>query len=348
MRTPSTPALPAVLIGLVLCHAIAAAPQVATSSYSEAIDLYRQGLEELALEKLAGVMSDEIARQRDALLSAVSHRNTAESERAAAMIRGAVMLHSAQAFSAFERNNNGEFRYQLTFAQAYIDKLESLDHHSRFVRTWRLLVLALLHEGRSLVAADQFARRGRDPGGDSPEMLLALGATEEMGWWIRHEEDADPGVKGDLRNAERHYRQALIVAPTLTEARLRLGRVLSLRDDPEGMKILGQIGESAEAPYPYLARLFEGDALEQRGEVAEAERRYTAAITLLPTAQSAHMALAHLHHARGARSEAAQDIRSSAAAKDVPDLSDPWFWYALGTAGRGRGYVEQLRVMIRP
>jgi tetratricopeptide (TPR) repeat protein len=349
MRTSARSAVGAVVIVVVLCRALAAAPQLAASSYTEAIDLYRQGEEELALKKLAGLRSDEIARGRDALLAALaSKRQEAESERAAAAIRGAIMLHTAESFAALERNNNGEFRFQLALAQSYIDKLASLDRHAPFVRTWRLLVLAILQEGMSLAVADQFARHAHDSRGDSPELLLALGATEEMGWWIRHEEDADPGVKGDLRDAERHYRQALIVAPTLTEARVRLGRILTLREDAEGMKILGQIGESAEAPFQYLARLFEGDVYEKHGDIAEAERSYTAAVTLLPAAQSAYMALAHLRHARGARSEAAQDIRSTAGARDVPDLSDPWFWYARGTAWRGRGYNEQLRLMIRP
>jgi tetratricopeptide (TPR) repeat protein len=336
----------AVVIGLVLCHVTTASSQGA-NPYIEAIDLYRQGLEEAALKKLAGLRSDELAGWRDALFTAMASKSRAESERAAATMRGAVMLHTARAFWAFERNNNGEFRFHLTFAQAYVDKLAALDRRAPFVRTWRLLVLALLQEGRSLVAADQFARRAHDPGGDSPELLLALGATEEMAWWIRREEDGDPGVRGDLKDAERHYRQALIVDPTFTEARVRLGRVLTLREDAEGMKILGQIDQSADAPYQYLARLFEGDVLEKHGDNAQAERQYSAAITLLPTAQAAQVALAHLRHARGARSEAAQDIRSSAGAIDVPDTSDPWFWYGRGTAWRGPGYLEQLLIMIR-
>jgi tetratricopeptide (TPR) repeat protein len=336
------------MIGLVMCHVTTVVSQGANTSYTEAIDLYRQGEEERALTKLAGVTVGEVTRGRDTLFTAFDSKRHDESERAAATMRGAVMLHTARAFSAFERNNNGEFRVQLALAQAYVDKLASLDRRAPFVATWRVLVLAILHDGRSLLAADQFARRARDSSGDSPELLLALGATEEMAWWIHHEEDADPGVKGDLKDAERHYRQALIVAPALTEARLRLGRILTLRDEAEGMKILAEISQSAETTYRYLAQLFEGDVLEKRGDIVEAERRYTTAITLLPTAQSAYMALAHLHHARGARNDAAQDVRSSAGARDVPDTADPWFWYARGTAWRGPGYVDELRMMIRP
>jgi tetratricopeptide (TPR) repeat protein len=263
-------------------------------------------------------------------------------------MRGAVMLHTARAFAALGRNNSGEFRYQLLFAQTFVDKLASRDRREAFVRTWPLMVLALLHEGRMVLAATEFGRRLRDPGGDSPELLLALGATEEMASWIHREEDADPGVKGDLKDAERLYRQVLILSPTFVEARLRLGRVLALRDEPEGLKVLGQIGGSAEFPYQYLARLFEGDVFEKRGDPAKAERRYSEAVSLMPTAQSAYMALAHVRHARGARAEAAQDVRSSAGAKDVPDTADPWFWYSRGTAWRGPGYVDELKKMIAP
>jgi tetratricopeptide (TPR) repeat protein len=335
------------VIGLVLCHPANASSQAATTPYTEAIDLFRRGQDELALKKLAGVMAFEAIRERDALFDAFESKWRGDSDRAAAMMRGAAMLHTARAFVALASGNGGEFRYHLLFAQAFVDKLAARERRAEFVRTWPLMVLALLHEARMVLAATEFGRRFRDPRGDSPELLLALGATEEMAWWMHHEDD-DSDAKGNLKDAERHYRQALIMAPTFTEARVRLGRVLALRDDPEAIKILGQIGESAEAPYRYLARLFEGDVFEKRGDTAEAERRYSAAVSLIPTAQSAYMALAHVRHARGARAEAAQAVRSTAGARAVPDTADPWFWYSRGTAWRGPGYVDALKKMIAP
>ena len=334
------------IIGLVLCRTVLASPQRATTPYAEAIDLFRRGEDELALNKLARIMNVDVTVERNELLKTLDSKNREESERAAGTIRGAVMLHTARAFAALARRNDGEFRYQVLTAEAYVTRIRSRDRRSAFVQTWPLAVLALLHEGREVRAAKEFGEHARDPGGDSGELLLALGATEEMAWWMDHEDDAD--VKGDLRNAERHYRQALIVAPTLIEARLRLGRVLVLRDDAEGMKVLGQIGSFVEMPFQYLARLFEGEVLEKRGDTAEAERRYATAVSMMPTAQSAYVALAHVRHARGARAEAADDVRSSAGARDVPDTADPWFWYSRGTAWRAAGYVEALRRMIRP
>lgn len=347
----------ALILGLVLCNSVVAAPQTVTPPaveavdvyrrYIEAINLYRRGEDELALTTLAGIAAD-LTRARNSLFAAFESKERDGSEWAQATIRGAVMLHTAAAFSALERNNNGAFRFQFMSAQAYVDRLAAGKRHVAFVRTWRLLVLALFHEARTLAAADEFSHRAHDPHGDSAELLLALGATQEMAWWMRHEEDADPGVKGDLKDAERHYRQALILAPDLVEARVRLGRVLALRDEAEGLKILAQIDQSAEGAYQYLARLFEGDRLEQRGDGAEAERRYAMALSIFPSAQSANMALAHARHARGARAEAAQDVRSSTGASGVEDTADPWFWYSRGTAWRGPGYVAELRKMIAP
>ena len=184
--------------------------------------------------------------------------------------------------------------------------------------------------------------------GDSALLLLALGATEEMGWSLHQEEDAPPFVDGDLKEAERDYRQALVISPELVEARLRLGRVLALRKDDEAAKILEQIGEGIEAPYQYLARLFQGDLYERVGKLQDAERQYLAAVAVMPESQSAFLALAHVRHAQGARAQAAQDVRVTTGARGVPDTADPWFWYARGTDWRGLVYFDDLRKMITP
>jgi hypothetical protein len=71
-------------------------------------------------------------------------------------------------------------------------------------------------------------------------------------------------------------------------------------------------------------------------------------VSLIPTAQSAYLALAHVRHARGARAEAAEDVRSTAQASGVGDISDPWFLYSRGTASRGPSYLAEARRMIAP
>lgn len=333
---------------MILCHGAVVWPQSPSGSYGEAIDLFRAGQDDLAIKKLAPVTTYEIRDGRETLFAAFVGKQREASERAASTMRAAALLHTERAFAALAADNQGEFRNQFAFAESYIDKLVAADHRSPFAQKWRVLILAFFHEGRMVLAASQFARRAHDAGGDSAEFLLALGVTEEMAWRIHHEEDVDPGMKGDLKDAERHYRQALILSPDLVEARVRLGHVLMLRDDAEGMKILAQVGEGAEVSDRYLANLFEGEALENRGDLAEAERRYAAAVSLIPTAQSAYLALAHVRHARGARADAAEAIRSTAQASGAGDISDPWFLYSRGTAPRGPEYLAEARRMIAP
>ena len=326
-----------------------ATPQAPQTPYAAVVELYQHGDEELALEKLTPLADDEIRLGRDALLYAWRTGRGRELERAEKIIRAAVLLHTVRAFGARAHEDVYQFQYQFKFARDYVDLLASREGRvTPFIRTWQLFVISSFQGQSAVQDARQFSRGARDPRGDSALFLLALGATEEMGWSFHQEGDAPAPVNGDLKDAERYYRQALVVASDLVEARVRLGRVLALRHDDESMTVFKQIGESIEAPYRYLARLFEGDVYERAGRLAEAERQYLAAVMLMPQSQSAFIALAHVRHAQGARTQAAQDVRVTTGERGVADTADPWFWYARGTAWRGPVYLDDLRKMIEP
>jgi tetratricopeptide (TPR) repeat protein len=329
---------------------VASSPQAKRPLYVDIIELYRRGDDELALKQLAMLTDSEIRIGRTALLAELTSATGMSAAGATARIRTAVLLHTVRALSARAHDEVAEYRYQFNFAQEYLELLVSKEGRrvSPFVQTWRLFVIASYHGQVGVQAARDFGRHARDAHGDSALLLLALGATEEMGWSLHQEEVAPAFVDGDLKDAERFYRQAIVISPELVEARVRLGRVLALRKDDESMKVLEQIGDGVEAPYQYLARLFEGDIYERAGKLAEAERQYLAAVALMPESQSAFVALAHVRHVQGARAQAAQDVRVTTGAKGVPDTADPWFWYSRGTAWRGRVYLDDLRRMIAP
>jgi hypothetical protein len=97
----------------------------------------------------------------------------------------------------------------------------------------------------------------------------------------------------------------------------------------------------------YLARLLKGNAQERKGSLSDAQRSYEAAAALIPLAQSAQIALAHARHVEGARTEATEIVRASAANQTATDDSDPWFWYTVGYASRIDGDLADLRRMIR-
>jgi tetratricopeptide (TPR) repeat protein len=322
-----------------MAGATASAPQTKRPSYIDVIELYRRGDDNLALKQLAMLTDSEIKTGRRAVLQG-----------GAARIRAATVLHTVQAFAARAHDDVFGFQYHFRFAHGYADTLAARERQvPPFVRTWQLFVLASYHGQKGVQAARDFARGVRDPHGDSALLLLALGATEEMGWSLHQEEDPPPNVDGDLKDAERYYRQALIISPELVEARVRLGRVLALhKDDDESLKVFEQIGDGIEAPYQYLARLFEGELFERTGKLKEAEQQYLSAVTLISYSQSAFMALAHVRHAQGARVQSAQDVRVTTGARGVHDSADPWFWYARGTAWRGPVYLDDLLKMIAP
>jgi tetratricopeptide (TPR) repeat protein len=341
-----------VLAAVLICAAFTASPLSAqlapNSSYAHVLDLYRAGQDQAARRALAEIPSAEIEWSQRILLKAFDSTVGDESSRAAASMRVAALIHTERAIAAHDRDNFPEWRYQLGVARKYVEKLASRDPSTPFPRTWCLMTLAYLQGRYSLRAAKEFGDWAHDAVGDSPELFLAMGATQEMGWTAQHEEGVDSQFKGDLKDAERAYRNALSAQPDLVEARLRLGRVLTLHGDTEGaVRILAEIGEGSEGAYRYLARMFEGDLCERRGDAAEAERRYLAATALLPRAQSAYMALAHVRHSTGARAAAAADVRATTLDTSVPDAGDPWFWYSHGLSWRANGYLADLREMIR-
>ena len=338
----------ALLIAVVLTPWALSAQLPSSAPYSQVLDLYRAGEARAALLKLATLTSDQIASGKDALLKASDSPIHAEAERAAASMRIAALVHTESAIGLRGGDDTPEWRYQIGVARAYAEKLASRDRGAGFPRKWWLLVTAYLQGEFALASAKEFEEWAHDSVGDDPELLLAIGATQEMGW-TGHEADADFPFNGDLKEAERAYRHALAVQPDLVEARLRLGRVLTLRGDTGGaVRLLAEIDERAEREYRYLARMFEGDAFERMGNDAEAERRYLAATALLPEAQSAHLGLAQVRHKRGARAEAAESVRATTQTKTVPDTSEPWFRYSSGLARHTSRYLEELLAMVRP
>lgn len=134
----------------------------------------------------------------------------------------------------------------------------------------------------------------------------------------------------ELRQAETFFRRALEINPALTEARVRLGRVLGL---------LGRHADAASALRPavstihdsqllYYAELFLGGAAEALGDRDQARASYEHAAALYPRAQSPRMALSQLAKRSGdgtaALSAIQQVLRLPA---NEGERDDPWWTY---------------------
>ena len=143
-----------------------------------------------------------------------------------------------------------------------------------------------------------------------------------------------PGQQKTNAEAERLFRRALEVDPSLVEARVRLARLLDLRNQHEeaAAELATALAAKPAGFVAFYAHLFAGRAAQALGRIDEAARHYDEAIALFPDAQSALLA----------RSQAAL------LGSDVPGVlapvqhlgprslvfeSDPWWQYQLA-AGR--------------
>jgi hypothetical protein len=339
--------LAAILGGLVFIAHPAWAQTRSSAAYSHVLDLYRAGHIAAALATLTKLTDDEVQSGQKVTLKTWERAAHADFERGAAPLRVAAMVHTEAAFALNGINGDGAAGHFLT-ARTYVEKVASAARTDPFSRDWWLLVIAFFQGQLELSQAASFADRARALVGDSPQLFLAIGITEEMGWTFGHDTDRKYAFGGDLGDAESAYRSALAGQPDLVEARVRLGRVLTLRGRvDESLRVLSTIGAAEDPESRYLARLFEGDALERRGNVSEAERRYLAAFAAVPSAQSARVALAHVRYLNGARADAAAAVRATAADGTGAETADPWFWYTRGLLWRTAGYLLTLRALAQ-
>jgi hypothetical protein len=124
------------------------------------------------------------------------------------------------------------------------------------------------------------------------------------------------------------YRAAMRSPAQETEARARLGLLLlRLRRFDEVLAILGDHpAHTSDPPLQYVTDFVRGQAFRAKAEFQLAEASYRAAMSDVPGAQSAPVALMTML-ATGGRAQDAETLAE--AIKDVPQAADPWaaFWY---------------------
>ena len=312
------------------------------TSYAQILELYQRDQIDAALSALAELSEEDVRSGQRLVIQAFDQSGAAD-----LLLRVGALLHTEAAFRLSNSSSVGTLRH-LAFARTYLEKLAHRRRDDRFVHDWWIMVIAFFQGQFDLLKANELSRLAHDLVGDSPELFLATGVTQEMAWTRSHDDDQEYALKGDLRAAEFAYRKALAGEPDLVEASLRLGRVLTLRGDYDGaLRALSAVRSTGDAGFRYLGHLFEGDALERRGSSAEAEKRYIAAFAALPEGQSARLALAHLRHAAGARAAAAEAVRATAVDRGVGETVDPWLWYTRGLFWRAAGYMLALRAQVQ-
>ncbi len=169
---------------------------------------------------------------------------------------------------------------------------------------------------------------------------------------IRQREAAATRLKRRWETARMEYETAVAAAPDLLEARLRLGRVLWCLGQPEKARAHFEAviatATATDADSRFLAHLFLGDVYEHRGQAAEAESQYRAAINLEPQSGRAVVALSHVRFLQGDIASAREILAASLEVGPPPAGVDPWVSYLVIQAPEGEHILANLARSLRP
>lgn len=352
-----------VVFALFAAAASPAAQRDKPPDYGRILDLYRAGDSARAIEAAARVSDRQIKDELKALVAEGARLK--QSGRPRVRLWTAAMLHLECSLAEEERGLPHRGERQLRIAWQFAGTLfpdERYEPPSRlqterpgtdaaFVRQWfRFMVVHdIARRWHNIVQRDIDA--GLKMTARDPEILLAEGALHEVVWRDKHEEGRDnlTTFPADLAEAERALQEAVDADPGLDEARVRLGRVQAMRGEPDvALRSFASLVSGAGEPgFVYLARLFAGDVHEAAGDWPAAERAYSDAIAVMPAAQSAQIARAHVRHTAGHRAEAIDDIVTLAQGASVTAEGDPWLIYRHGVVWRLPGYLDTLRALVR-
>jgi tetratricopeptide (TPR) repeat protein len=337
-----------------------------------------RGLRERVLRDLGSHICDTIAGERDCETVRERQRQTWRS-RVVPLLRvampAAVLLHLHVATVLEFAGARDEGLVHRRLVSILLDRMTPVESDLEpaeaaafrdIRRRAHLLVTWLLQGDLAVSEADETVRDGLRAFPEDPDLLLGCGWVEET-WagqpyldqrYAQRSSHASPaGGRTAWLTRERTfrlaraadcYRRSLAANPAQAEARVRLGRVLSLQNHPaEARAAFTAIRADAEPRHRYLAALFGAGMDDRAGNWAAAKRSYEAALRIWPGNQAARIALGRLLLRDGDRAGAAALIAAlSTTPTDLDANADPWTWYHLGQAWRLEAAFHALRVDI--
>jgi len=248
------------------------------------------------------------------------------------------------------------------FGRMLLDAVRPSPSLDGMARLWYRAIAAYFAERYLLAPALHHLERALELFPEDPDLLLDRGCL--------HETFAAPRIQAvvqtttlpnrgrilvasassNLRDAERYFRQALDRKPNMTEARVRLARVLVLRERPGRARTELQraIAETKDAVLLYYSQLFLADAEQALGNFDAAREAYQRAAAFYPRAQSPYLGLSHLARRQGDRPgahRAIQQVLSLSA--DEREREDPWWRYYEGTGPNAARLLSELDALFR-
>lgn len=155
--------------------------------------------------------------------------------------------------------------------------------------------------------------------------------------------------RAELKDAEKFLRRAIELRPDFSEARIRLGRVLSLggRDGEAAEQLNRGLASTEEPLLIYYGSLFLGTVDEKLGHLEAAAAAYERAAQLYPTAQSPLLGLSELARRAGRRDDALRAMARVYAIEDASITADPWWTYSYAQGRDADSRLERLHKPFR-
>ena len=343
------------------------------TAYAGAVRAFAHGALGAAAVAIAHAPPDQLKRA----VSKLSHDDPQ-------LLPAAAAMHLILAVSALNGGNLAASAQQFRISDTLVRQIHRPSANPAFMRIWHVAATELCIASGDLDAATTIVQQGLAEGLSDGGLLLAKGivAETQAAFDTRRATDTASGGKGllpgqgpstpvssrqwsfyegarsplfwntsalrrramDLTQAEAAYRGGLQQEPTSEEARLRLGRVLSLEGKgAEAHTLLeGLLSASHEPHIVYLAHLFLADLAVREKDDKVAAGEYTAALAANSASGVAYLALSNLAQVSGNDDQAREYIREWLA-HDHGSAADPWTLYQLGTDQLG----SQLNVLLR-
>jgi tetratricopeptide (TPR) repeat protein len=359
-----------------------------STSYLDIVAQYRAGAFEKAVEALASypeahssafVMGQLESTYPQAIAPADTQPLIAKqmvSEALSPVLPAAAVLHLETGRDLLQKEDDERGVGHLMAARSIVDGdwwmtvpdrvPDRLAHYDRVRHDIYLAIIFALQEYHQFEALLPHLERAREKFPKDAHIRLALGTLDELRATAIVLRQIEPPKKQNpsaswrrqqrrdyLDKAAGHFRDALKIDGTLTEARVRLGRVLEERGKlPEARRELEAAVATAGAARPpavvhYFGSLFLGEVLEAQGDAAGALARYQETVKQWPGCQSAHVALSRAFEAKGDGQAAVDALEPLWRAEAERKCVDPWWLYGEGQSWRMRGLVEELRDSVK-
>ena len=336
--------------GLLLCVSVCLGMGTAQAQqqYAAVLLEYLTGDADAAVVKVRGLDYTEI-------LAGVDAFNTTHARQ---LLPGAAALHTEAAFRTPTGSPGSSLNmFHLQIATAIVEfgdgskvkpnspyalhPVAAAPVNDDFRRLWYCAVITVLLNSTRPAQTVPYLKRALGLFPSSVEIRLLAGIEEDMRTSPRMSGLSAGDRRDALKAAEANYRFVLQTQPDRAEARLRLGRVLQLRNElPQARALLAPLVAVPDNRIAYLSQLFLGGIEDATGHPDAALAAYDGATRRWADAQTARIAASELRHRKGEREAAAEDVRE---ATGTADTFDPWWTYVFGEYWRAPLLLDALR-----